>query len=417
MFQKSYLSNGMPVVMERVSNFRSVSMGIWVRVGSRMEVKGENGISHFLEHMLFKGTSKRSVSDIAIDIDALGGELNAFTSKEGTTFYIKVLDEFIEEGMELLSDLFLNSTFPEEEVEREKDVVIEEIKMVHDTPDDYIHDLFAQSIWGTGGLGQPILGKRDTVSSFSREDLKEHVRQFYGASGTVMACAGNFEHGKLLDLLENKLGTAPRDAMTVACNPQKFRTRTSVHRRDLSEVHLCMGIKGIEQASPHRYATLLLNTIFGGGISSRLFQEIREKRGLAYTVYSYLSSYLDNGLWGIYVGTGKKKLNEVISRSAEELMNFHRTLTEEELERAKTHLKGSIMLGLESTSRRMQNIATQERYYGKYFSPREILKKIDAVSYEEAVSLAESLVSDSGISLTVLGPVERSDIKADIPGH
>jgi predicted Zn-dependent peptidase len=415
MFQKTHLQNGMPVVMERMTHLRSVSLGIWVRVGSRAETPESNGISHFLEHMFFKGTSKRTARDIAIEIDALGGELNAFTSKEGTTFYIKVLDEFLEQGFELLSDMFLNSTFPEEEVEREQEVVVEEIKMVYDTPDDYIHDLFAQSIWGENGLGQPILGTKGTVRSFDRDALLGHISRYYGTVDTVVACAGNFEPERLLGLLGESMGGLRRGTETERTGADEFKAKMNVHRRDLSEVHLCMGIRGIAQSSSDRYGALLLNTLLGGGISSRLFQEIREKRGLAYSVYSYLSSYSDTGLWGIYAGTAKRKLDEVLQRSLDEMMNLPRSLTLDELERAKAHLKGSLMLGLESTSRRMQNIASQEIYYGKYFPPKEIIKRIDKVTLDEAASLAERLISPGGVSLTVLGPVDRDEIKVELP--
>jgi predicted Zn-dependent peptidase len=405
----------MPVVMERMKNLRSVSFGIWVKAGSRYETADKNGISHFLEHMFFKGTTSRTALEIATEIDGLGGELNAFTSKEGTTFYIKVLDEFLDQGVALLEDMFLNSSFPDDEIEREKDVVIEEIKMVQDTPDDYIHDLFSRSVWGKTGLGQTILGSPKAIRSFNRKDLLSHIDKFYGTLDVVVACAGNFDEKRLIGLLNKGFGRIKRGKRRSSDASNGFRSRTEVHSKELSEVHICMGVKGIPQASTKRYCALLLNTVLGGGISSRLFQEIREKRGLAYSVYSFLSSYRDEGLWGIYAGTSKRKFNEVISRCADELMGLASSITEDELRRAKAHLKGNIMLALESTSRRMQNIASQEIYYGKHITPKEIMESIDAVSLDEAKALSDEMTESGGVALTVLGPADKKHLKAKLP--
>ncbi len=415
MFKKTVLDNGIPVVMEQIRNVRSVSLGIWVKVGSRNEPPHKSGISHFLEHMFFKGTKKRTAKDIAIDIDSLGGDLNAFTSKEGTTFYVKVLDEYLERGVELLSDVFLRSTFPEGEVGKEKGVIIEEINMVEDTPDDYVHDIFSSSVWGSEGLGQTVLGNRKTVKSLGRDDLVEHIRKYYGTADTVVACAGNFDADALLEMLKKSLGRLRRGSAPDIGEPSVFNPQIQVVGRDLSEVHICLGIKGIAQSSPDRYALLLLNAVLGGGLSSRLFQEIREKRGLVYSVYSFLSSYIDTGLWGVYAGTGRKNVNTVIEKTIEELFGLHRTISETELQRAKDQLKGNLVLGLESTSRRMQSLATQLIYYGKYFSPAEIIRAIDAVSLKEARELAHRLTTEDGMALTVYGPFEQRSLKASLP--
>lgn len=414
MFRKSVLENGIPVVMEQIKNVRSVSLGIWVKVGSRNEPPKLNGISHFLEHMFFKGTKKRTAADIAVAIDSLGGDLNAFTSKEGTTFYIKVLDEHLQRGVELLTDVFLRSTLPEDEMEKEKGVITEEINMVEDTPDDYIHDLFSSSVWGRAGLGQPIVGKKETVKSLSRDDLVGHIRKYYGTSDTVVACAGNFDPDRLLAMLRKGLGRLRRGSVPETGPPPTFSPKIQVVGRDLSEVHICLGIKGIAQASPDRYALLLLNTVLGSGYSSRLFQEIREKSGLAYTVYSFLSSYVDTGLWGVYVGTGKKHVNTVIEKTVGEIYGLPGSLTETELQRAKDQLKGSLVLGLEVTSRRMQSLATQLIYYGRYYSPSEIMRAIDAVTLKEARELAERLTSESGTALTIYGPFDKRSLKASL---
>jgi predicted Zn-dependent peptidase len=412
MFRKEHLSNSIPVVMEPLRNMRSVAVGIWVKVGSRNETLDKNGISHFLEHMFFKGTHKRTAKDIAIEIDSLGGELNAFTSKESTTFYVKILDEYIEKGVELLSDIFLHSTFPEEDIEKEKRIIKEEIKMVEDTPDDYVHDLFNQAIWGNTGLGQSVLGRRETVKSFIRDDLISHIKSYYGTTDVIVACAGNFEPESLLAILNKNLGSLRRGSEPEKDTPPLFNGTVRVFHKELSEAHVCMGVEGIPQASEERYSISVLNTIFGAGVSSRLFQEIREKRGLAYSIYSFVSSYIDTGIWGIYAGVSRKRVPELVELILKEINSLKDTLTEVELERAKNHLKGNIILGLESTGSRMNNIARQEIYYGRYYSPKEVMKEIDLIKLSQIRDLAERLVKKEGFSITVYGPVYERDLKS-----
>lgn len=411
MFRKERLSNGIPVVMEPLRNMRSVAVGVWVKVGSRNETLDKNGISHFLEHMFFKGTPKRTAKDIAIEIDSLGGELNAFTSKESTTFYVKILDEYVEKGVELLSDIFLHSTFPEEDIEKEKRIIKEEIKMVEDTPDDYVHDLFNQTIWGNTGLGQSVLGRRETVKSFTRDELISHIKRYYGTKDVVIACAGNFEPESLLVILNKNLGNLRRGSEPGKNTPPLFNSRVEVFHKELSEAHVCMGVEGIPQASEERYCLSVLNTIFGAGVSSRLFQEIREKRGLAYSIYSFVSSYFDTGIWGIYAGVSRKRVRELVELMLKEIYSLKDTLTEVELERAKNHLKGNIILGLESTGSRMNNIARQEIYYGRYYSPKEVMKEIDSIKLGQITDLAERLVKKEDFSITVYGPVHERDLK------
>jgi len=411
MFKKEHLINGLPVVMEPIRNMRSVVIGIWVKVGSRHEPPEKNGISHFLEHMFFKGTKKRSAKDIAFEIDSLGGELNAFTSRENTTFYIKVLDEFLEKGLELLSDIFLNSTFPEEDIGKEKKIIKEEIKMVEDTPDDYIHDLSNQTIWGQSGLGQPVLGRRDTIKLFMKDDLISHIRKYYGTKDIVVSCAGNFETEHLLSLLNKNLGHLRRGSEPWRGAAPDFANKVEVFSKELSEAHICLGIKGIPQASDERYSLFTINTILGAGVSSRLFQEIREKRGLAYSIYSFIASYIDTGVWGVYAGVSRKKVREVIELILAEIYNLKDTVNETELQRAKNQLKGNIILGLESTSSRMNNIARQEIYYGKYYSPREIMNEIDSITVKQIKELTEQLVQKECFSLTIYGPVAADNLK------
>ena len=414
MFKKEHLSNGIPVVMEQLKNMRSVALGIWVKVGSRDEGLDKNGISHFLEHMFFKGTIKRTAKDIAVEIDSLGGDLNAFTSKESTTFYVKVLDEYIEKGIELLSDIFLHSTFPQEDVEKEKGIIKEEIKLVEDTPDDYIHDLFNQTIWGNKGIGQPVLGRRETVKSFTREDLISHIRKYYGTKDVVISCAGNFDHESIISMLNKSLGSLRRGSEPEKGPTSHFQSKVEVFHKELSEAHVCLGVEGIPQTSEDRYSLFVLNTIFGAGVSSRLFQEIREKRGLAYSIYSFVSSYYDTGIWGVYAGVSRKRVGEVAGLILKEMHDLKSTLTEVELQRSKNQLKGNIILGLESTSSRMANIARQEIYHGRYYSPKEIMKEVDSITLGHIQNLAEKLIKQEGISLTVYGPVYERDLKGVI---
>ena len=408
MFKKEHLENGIPIVMEAIRNVRSVSVGVWVKVGSRYETAEENGISHFLEHMYFKGTKKRSTKDIAVDIDSIGGDLNAFTSRENTAFYIKVLDEHIDKGIDLLSDIFVNSVFPEEEIEKEKKIIREEIKMVEDTPDDYIHDLFSTTVWGKSGLGQPILGHRETVASFTREHVTGHIKKYYGTKDIVISCAGNFAPETLIPLLNKRFGGLRQGSVPKKGEPPVFQRDVKVFSKEMSEAHICIGVPGVSQSSDERYAFFVLNTILGAGVSSRLFQEIREKRGLAYSVYSFTSSFRDTGLWGIYAGVSRKRIREVADLIISEMIGLSASLTETELERAKNHLKGNLILGLESTNSRMNNLARQEIYFGAYISPDEIIKSVNAVGMKQIRELSEKLIRKDLFAVTALGPLQKT---------
>jgi len=284
--------------------------------------------------------------------------------------------------------------------------------MVEDTPDDYIHDLFYLSVWGEEGIGQSILGKRDTIKSFSSDDLTSHVRRYYGTKDTVVACAGNFEPEKLLSELNHILGGLRRGSEPKTGIAPVFKPVTRVYSKDLSEVHSCIGVQGIAQGSGERYALYLLNAILGAGVSSRLFQEVREKRGLAYSIYSFIASYFDTGVWGVYAGSAKKRVVEVIEIIVKEMKELKDTITHDEFKRAKDQLKGNLVLGLESTNNRMQNIARQEIYHERYFSPEEIIKEIDAVTLREVKQLSEKLVGQGSIALTVLGPAQPSQLSS-----
>ncbi len=397
--------------METTGEVHSACIGIWVKTGSRYETPEKNGIFHFLEHMFFKGTQKRTASGIAIETDYLGSELNAFTSTEYTLFYIKVLDEHVETALELLTDIFLNSVFPEGDIEKEKNIVKEELKMVEDNPADYVHDLFGKSIWGDRGIGQSILGSSKTIDAFTRDDLLDHVKRYYGTENIIISCSGNINKERFLDYMNSTLGSLKRKGPKKKEVFPEFNSTFNIVTKDLSESHVSIGLKGLSYAHEDRYSMHLLNTILGAGFSSRLFQSIREQRGLVYSIYSYHVSFFDTGLWGVYAGTDRKNVSEVVNVIVDEIENLSGTVTEDELQRAKNQLKGNLILALESTSNKMTNIAKQEIYYGKYFTPKEIIQKVDSITLANIQALANRLVSENSFAMTVYGPVKEKDIK------
>ncbi|MBI4698637.1 MAG: insulinase family protein [Nitrospirae bacterium] len=412
MYKKIVLDNGIPVVMEKTAEVRSVSVGIWVKIGSRYESARENGISHFLEHMFFKGTNTRSSKEIATEIDSLGGELNAFTSRETTTFYVKVLDEHVAHAVELLKDIFLHSTFPEDEVTKEKGIIFEEINMVEDAPEDYIHDLFNKKIWGEHGLGQFVLGRKESIEAFTRNDIVGHIENHYGIKNIIIACSGNFNEEALVESLNSGLGSLTRDSLFHAESRPVFNGNIDIVTKKLSEAHICLGLEGISQGSEDRYSMHILNAILGAGVSSRLFQEVREKRGLAYSIYSFNSSSFDTGVWGVYAGTDKQKAGEVIDIIVDQIRGLSDSISTEDLRRAKNQLKGNLMLALESTNSKMINIAKQEIYYGRYYSPEDIINAVEAVTLEDLKDLSKRLIDNRPFALTVYGPVKKLKIKS-----
>lgn len=407
MFRKDHLENGIPVLMDYFDTVRSVSVGIWIKAGSRYEPLDKSGISHFLEHMFFKGTAKRTTRDIAVEIDSMGGDLNAFTSRENTAFYIKIIDEYIDKGIELLSDIFVHSIFPEDEIEKEKKIVKEELKIVEDTPDDYIFDLFNRNVWGQDALGRSILGKRDTIVSFTRDDLLAHIRRYYGTRDIIISCAGNFRPASIMKTLNKRFGGLRRGSEPKIGGPPVFQHAVKVYSRDLSEAHLCVGVPSLPMNSEERYTLFALNTILGAGVSSRLFQEIRENRGLAYSVFSFTSAYRDTGIFGAYAGISKKRVREVAELIIAEMMKLKDTLTPAELARAKQQLKGNLILGLESTSSRMNNIARQEIYFDRYISPDETMESINMVNVDQVSGLAERLIREDAFSIVALGSLQK----------
>jgi predicted Zn-dependent peptidase len=406
-YQKTVLDNGIRVITEQIPYLRSVSIGIWVTTGSRDERPQENGVSHFIEHLLFKGTERRSAFDIAKEIDSVGGSLNAFTGREYTCFYAKVIDKNLPLAINLLSDIFLHSLMDGKDVEKERMVILQEIKMVEDTPDDLVHDLFNRICWGDHPLGFPIFGTSQLVQSFTRDQIYQFLKETYRPSRIIICAAGNLEHQEVVQRVEETFGLLSESNQTRERSRPDSISTTNIWRRDLEQVHFCLGTKGLQYNDSQRFASYVLNTILGGGMSSRLFQEIRENRGLAYSVYSYLPAYIDTGLVVVYAGTSGDSFREVIGLVLKEFDRFKtEPLKNGELETAKEQLKGNLLLGLESSDNLMSRLAKNEIYFGSYLPVEKILKGIDEVEGETVRALANTLFDERFFCLTVLGPVE-----------
>ena len=401
-----------------MTQVRSVSIGVWLTRGSRHESADKSGIVHFVEHMLFKGTATRSAEDIAQAIDSIGGQLDAFTAKEYASYYIKVLDEHLPLAMDILTDIVRNPAFSVEDIEREKKVVVEEIKMVEDTPDDLVHELFTQGFWENHPLGRPILGTRETVESFSAEVLREYFQQAYTARNLIVSAVGNVEHERVRELVEKGFGSLPANGSVLGEHAPQVVPKVLIRNKELEQSHLCIGVSSYPQNHDDRYASYLLNTLLGGSMSSRLFQNVREKRGLAYAVFSGLSAYRDAGSFTVYAGCSNDAVGQVIDLVVEELRGVKQTpVPAAELQRAKDHLKGSLMLSLENTASRMSHLARQEIYFDRQFGLDETLQGIERVTAADVQRVAADLFRNGSLSATVLGnvnglqvPRERLDL-------
>jgi predicted Zn-dependent peptidase len=403
--QRAELPNGVLIVTEKMPHVRSVSVGIWLASGSRAESSERNGIAHFIEHMVFKGTRKRTAEEIAQSVDSVGGMLDAFTAKEMTCFNAKVLDEHLPVAVDVLSDLVLHPRFDPEDIAKEKQVVLEEIKMEEDNPEYLIHELFTQNFWRGHPLGMPILGTPETVSQFSKGSVSECFEEWYAPNHVVITAAGNLEHARLVDLVAREFDGAARSG--AAAKPTPPETRACVEQRDkkeLEQVHIVLGVPSYPLAHERRYAASLLNVILGGGMSSRLFQNIRERQGLAYAIESDLSPYTDSGVLSVYAGTSRESATQLIRSVCDEFRSVRgEGVSVEELRRAKDHLKGSMMLSLESTSARMSNLARQAMYLHRFISLDQMLASIEAVTREEVHAIARDFFEPDRITLTVLG--------------
>jgi predicted Zn-dependent peptidase len=408
------LPNGLRVLTERIPHVRSVSIGVWLARGSRHEPQEQSGIAHFVEHMLFKGTATRSAEDIAQAIDSIGGQMDAFTAKEYASYYIKVLDEHLPLAVDVLADIVMNPAFGQQDIDREKKVVLEEIKMVEDTPDDLVHELFIENFWPGHPLGRPILGTPETVDALTQEGLRRYFTSAYTAPHLIVAAVGNVEHERVRDLIARVFERLPGSRAPIAHEPPRVIPRTLVRTKELEQSHVCLGTIGYRQDHEDRYASYVLNTVLGGSMSSRLFQNVREKRGLAYAVFSGLSAYRDTGSMTIYAGCANDAVGELIDVVIAELRRLKdEPLSDAELQRAKDHLKGSLMLNLESTSSRMSHLARQEIYFDRQFSLDETLDGIDRVSRDDVQRVARDLFAADGLAATVLGAVNGLQISRD----
>lgn len=406
--RKFVLGNGIRIVTNRMPSARSVSMGVWVDVGARDENGDEGGICHLIEHMIFKGTERRSAIEIAKEFDAIGGQCNAFTSKENTCYHAKVMDNYLATMVDLLCDIFLHSVFDHRELERERQVILQEIRMLEDTPEEHVHLLLAQAAWGDHALGRSILGTPETVTAFDSQTLKAFFTRAYQPERIIVAAAGNLDHEDFLGLTAEVFeGVGKGNGFSGRVAPV-LNGSVAVHRKELEQVHVCLGAQGIKTTDPRRYAGALLNVILGGNMSSRLFQEIRERRGLAYSVYSYLSTYSDTGTWGVYVGVDPSKVDETLAVIAAEMARGKSEAVDPgELVNAKQYLKGGMCLAAESTENQMIRIAQNEMNFGRFVPLEEIEERIDAVTTEDVEALAADIFRKESTALTLLGPVNE----------
>jgi predicted Zn-dependent peptidase len=415
MIKKTVLHNGIRVISEKIPHAHSVTIGIWVARGSRSEQAEMAGVSHFIEHLLFKGTEKRSALQIAREIDSLGGILNAFTGREYVCYYAKVLYRFLPQAVALLSDIFNNSVFDPQEIEKERKVILQEIGLIEDTPDDFIHDLFARSFWHSHPLGMPVIGTEQIVGSLTRESIVDYRNDTYRAGDIIISVAGRVDHRELLGLLDGVFDAVPPGRIVAPEKPNSIGNKTEVLEKDLEQVHLCLGTLALSQDDSRRYEAFILNTILGGSMSSRLFQEVREKMGLAYSIFSYITSHADTGALAVYAGTSKDRLDEVITIIGREMKRLkNELLFDDELHDAKEQLKGNILLSLESSDNRMTRLAKNEIYFGRPQPVREIVKGIDLVTSRSILELAETLIDDRYLTLVLIGRVGHSDLPETI---
>lgn len=415
LIQRSELANGVKLVSEHMDRTRSVSVGIWISRGSRHELDHEAGVSHFVEHMVFKGTPSRSAFDIARVVDSFGGHIDAFTTKETVCFNMKVLDDSLEEAFDILADLVLDPAFRPEDIEREKRVVLEEIKMESDSPEHQLFNLFARRFWANHPLGRSILGSEPMVRSYDQDLLRRFYGRIYQPTNLVVAAAGNVSHQRFEDLVARRF-SAMRNTPTAASDPEPVThsLREVVHRESLEQVHLCIGFPSLPFAHEDRYVSYVLNAILGGGLSSRLFQHVRERHGLAYNVFSELSPYRDSGCLSIYAATSADALNPLIEAILRELrMLKTEEIASHELDRAKRYLKGSLVLGLESTASRMSHLARQELFLGQIVDLEEMLARVDRVSAADVQRISQRIFRQEAMGFAAVGKVSQPDLVRD----
>lgn len=410
--RKTVLDNGLRVLTQEIPQVHSVSIGLWVDSGSSSEPKEQAGLSHFIEHLLFKGTATRSAKQIALEIERVGGMLNAFTGREFTCFYIRVLHSDLPLAMEILSDIFYNPLFDGTEMEKERAVILQEIKMVEDTPDDLVHDLLHQNLWGDNSFGMPIAGTSDTVKAIRREQVVDFFKTYYRPRRVILSVAGRLDGNAVLRMARKKFSRPVngRSAEPVVPIVPPYRKTLRTHERDLEQIHVCLAFPAFAEKDERRYPLSLLNTYLGGGMSSQLFQEVREKRGLVYSIYSYASLYREVGYVGVYAGVGKEGLRECVDVTRAELGRVRKGEFESgSLERIKTQIKGQLLLGMESTFNIMQKLAKDEFLHGRSVPLEEVVANFEAVKVDDVVRMADDIYSEKNLSLTLLGPAPAAD--------
>jgi predicted Zn-dependent peptidase len=403
--EREVLPNGLIVLTEEMQHIRSVSIGIWVKTGSRHEEAEVNGISHFVEHMVFKGTNTRTAEDIARQIDSIGGNMDAFTAKECICFNVKVLDEHLPIALDVLSDLVLNPTFDAQDITRERGVILEEIKMDEDNPDYLVHEIFTQNFWKDHPLGKPILGTKETVRRFEQPLLREYWNKRFAPTNMIISAAGRLNHKEFANLVRQRFANMAAGSNGFHQDPPKALARIVMrNKKALEQVQICVGVPSHSISHERRYASYVLNTLLGGGMSSRLFQNVRERQGLVYAIFSELNPYRDTGCLSVYAGTSRQSAPKVVESIVREFGELKRHLVgEEELRRTKEQLKGSLMLSLESTTARMSNLARQEMYFDRFFGLDEMIERIEQVTTDDLVRLAEEYFRPENIAVTVLG--------------
>ncbi|MGH7729026.1 MAG: M16 family metallopeptidase [Vulcanimicrobiaceae bacterium] len=412
MYRTTTLPNGLRVISERMPHVRSATLGIWADVGSAAERAEQRGVSHLVEHMLFKGTTGRSAREIAETIDRVGGSLNAFTDKESTCYYAKVIDHHVPLALDVLADMFLDSTIEPAELAKEQKVVLDEIRMYEDAPDDSIHDLFVRTMWSGSHLGEPTIGFAHTVSSLQSDDLRRHLSEHYAPNAVMIAVAGNVEHEALVAEVERAFAAFGGSCVAPEAQAPRATPATKIVRKETEQVYIVLGCEGLSARDERRYVLAVLDAILGGGMSSRLFQQVREKRGLAYSVFSFHHAYRAAGLFGVSAGTAPESVAECIDVITDELATIAaQGPSEAELLLAREHLKGSLTLSLESTSSRMMRLGRSEFTLGRHPSIEEIEAEIDAVARDDVHALAAALLKPERLGLCVLGPVEHAEIR------
>lgn len=413
MFDTIKLENGVSIVMEQISSVRSVALGIFIRNGSINETSKSNGISHFIEHMLFKGTNKRTSKDIAEEMDNIGGQLNAFTAKEYTCYYARVLDTHIDTAIDVLTDMIFNSKFDSIDIEKESKVILEEINMYEDSPDDIVFTKLQKEIWQNSPLAYNVLGTKENVSRFKRQDFIEYMDNKYVGENIVVAIAGSFDKEKVLDVIKQKMSSMPKGKVNLEADKQYIYTpsRTKVYK-DIEQLHLAIVFDGISIKDKHNYSMSLLNAIIGGGMSSILFQKVREEHGIAYSIYSYNNSYVNNGLFNIYVALNKSQLDKTINIIYKEIANLkNNKITNQQIEKTKEQLKSNYIMGLESTSNRMSSIGRSKVLVNKIKTPDEIIQEVDLIRKEDIDYLIDKVFNMDKMSISLVGKVD--DIKIE----